>query len=58
MKDPKFTAEQYQSLYIYFNHLGEPAGFKYTSQIRAEEAWEELNDLQELDWTEVTHNFD
>ena len=39
------------------NHLGEPAGFKSTSKIVVEEAWKEWNDLQELGWTEVSHNF-
>ena len=42
---------------FYTNHLGEPAGFKSTRKIRAEEAWKEWNDLQELGWTEVSHNF-
>ena len=42
---------------FYTNHLGEPAGFKSTGKIRAEEAWEEWNELQELGWTEVSHNF-
>lgn len=42
---------------FYTNHLGEPAGFKSTSKIRVEEAWEEWNDLQELGWTEVSHYF-
>ena len=56
----KITSEQHQNLYTYFfytNHLGEPAGFKSTSKIRVEEAWEEWNGLQELGWTEVSHNF-
>ena len=43
---------------FYTNHLGEPAGFKTTSKIVAEEAWKEWDDLQELGWTEVSHNFD
>ena len=42
---------------FYTNHLGEPAGFISTSKILVEEAWEEWNDLQELGWTEVSHNF-
>ena len=42
---------------FYTNHLREPAGFKSTSKIRLEEAWEEWNDLQELGWTEVSHHF-
>ena len=43
---------------FYTNHLGEPAGFKSTSKIVAEEAWKEWNDLQELGCTAVSHNFD
>ena len=42
---------------FYTDHLGEPAGFKSTSKIQAEEAWKKWNDLQELGWTEVSHNF-
>ena len=42
---------------FYKNHLGEPAGFKSTSKIRTEEAWEEWNHLQEFRWAEVLHNF-
>ena len=42
---------------FYTNHLGEPAGFKTTSKIGVEEAWEEWNNLQELGWTQVSHNF-
>ena len=42
---------------FYTDHLGEPAGFKSTSKILAEEAWKEWNDLQEHGWTEVSHNF-
>ena len=42
---------------FYTNHLGEPAGFKSTSKARVEEAWKEWNSLQELGWTEVSHNF-
>ena len=42
---------------FYTNHLGEQAGFKSTSKIVVEEAWKEWNDLQELGWTEVSHNF-
>ena len=42
---------------FYTNHLGEPAGFKSTSKIRIEDAWEKWNTLQEQGWTEVYHNF-
>ena len=42
---------------FYTNHLGEPAGFKSTKKIRLEEAWDKWNDLQELGWIEVSHNF-
>ena len=42
---------------FYTNHLGEPAGYKSTSKTRAEEAWKEWYNLQELGWTEVSHNF-
>tara|TARA_Y100000739_G_C20406944_1_gene372699 strand:+ start:176 stop:466 length:291 start_codon:yes stop_codon:yes gene_type:complete len=42
---------------FYTNHLGEPAGFKSTDKIGLTEAWEEWNELQELGWTEASHNF-
>ena len=42
---------------FYTNHLGEPAGFKSTSKILAEKAWDKWNDLQAHGWTEVSHNF-
>ena len=42
---------------FYTNHKGDSAGFKFTSKIVVEEAWKELNYLQELGWTEVSHNF-
>ena len=42
---------------FYTSHLGEPAGFKLTSKIRLEEAWEQWHKLQEQGWTEVSHNF-
>ncbi len=55
----KITTEQYQNFIhtFYTNHLGEPAGFKSTRKIVEEEAWKEWNDIQELGWTEVSHNF-
>ena len=51
------TASKSLQILFYKNHLGEPAGFKSTRKIRAEETWEEWNDLQELGCTEVSHNF-
>ena len=42
---------------LYTNHLGEPAGYKSTSKIVVEEAWKEWHSLQEMGWTEVSHNF-
>ena len=55
----KITTEQHQNpTHIFYkNYHGEPAGFKSTNKIRVEEAWEKWNDLQELGWTEVSHNF-
>ena len=55
-KSPQNSIKVFTHIF-YTNHLGEPAGFKSTSKIRVEEAWEEWNDLQELGWTEVSHNF-
>ena len=43
---------------FYTNHLGEPAGFKSTSQICLEKAWDQWHKLQEQGWTEVSYNFD
>ena len=55
-KSPKSNIKVYTHTF-YTNHLGEPAGFKSTRKILVEEAWEEWNELQELGWTEVSHNF-
>ena len=55
-KSPQNSIKIFTHIF-YTNHLGDPAGFKSTSKIRVEEAWEEWNDLQELGWTEVSHNF-
>ena len=55
-KSPKNNIKIFMHTF-YTNHLGEPAGFKSSSKIRLEEAWEEWNDLQEHGWTEVSHNF-
>ena len=56
-KSPKNNIKVFTHTF-YTNHLGEPAGFKSTNKIRGEEAWKEWNKLQELGWTEVSHNFD
>ena len=55
----KITTEQHQNLYTYFLHESprRASRVKSTRKIRVEEAWEEWNDLQELGWTEVSHNF-
>ena len=55
-KSPKNNLEIYTHTF-YTNHIGEPAGFKSTSKIGVEEGWKEWNELQELGWTEVSHNF-
>ena len=55
-KSPKNNIEIFTHLF-YTNHLGEPAGLKYTSKIRLNDAWEQWNELQEHGWTEVSHNF-
>ena len=55
-KSPQNSIKVFTHIF-YTNHLGEPAGFKSTSKIQAEKAWEEWNDLQEHGWTEVSHNF-
>ena len=39
------------------NHLGEPAGYKSTRKMLAEEAWKVWNKLQELGWKKLSHNF-
>ena len=56
-KSPKSNIKIFTHTF-YTNHLGEPAGYKLTRKIRAEEAWKEWNKLQETGWTEVTHDFD
>tara|TARA_Y200000002_G_C22320041_1_gene512154 strand:+ start:171 stop:347 length:177 start_codon:yes stop_codon:yes gene_type:complete len=55
-KSPKYSIKIFKNKF-YTNHLGEPAGFKSTSKIRVEEAWKEWNNLQELAWKELLHNF-
>ena len=55
-KSPKNNTKILTHIF-YTNHLGEPAGYKSTRKIRAEEAWKEWNELQEIGWTEVSHNF-
>ena len=56
-KSPKSNIKIFTHTF-YTNHLGEPAGYKSTRKIGAEEAWKEWNKLQEIGWTEVTHDFD
>ena len=55
-KSPKNNIKTFTHTF-YTNHLGEPAGYKSTRKIRAEDAWREWNELHELGWTEVSHNF-
>ena len=55
-KSPQNNAKIFKYTF-YTNHLGEPAGFKSKSKILEGEAWEEWNDLQELGWAEISHNF-
>ena len=55
-KSPKNNIKVFTHLF-YTNHLGEPAGFKSTSQICLEDAWAQWYELQEHGWTEVSHNF-
>ena len=55
-KSPKNNIKTFTHTF-YTNHLGEQAGYKSTRKIRTEEAWKEWNQLQELGWTEVSHNF-
>ena len=55
-KSPKNNIKIFTHLF-YTNHLGEPAGLKFTSKIQLDEAWEEWIKLQEHGWTEVSHNF-
>ena len=55
-KSPKNNLEIYTHTF-YTNHIGEPAGLKSTSKIGVEEGWKEWTELQELGWTEVSHNF-
>ena len=55
-KAPKNNIKIFTHMF-YTNHLGEPAGLKYTNKISLDEAWKEWNDLQQLGWTEVSHNF-
>ena len=56
-KSPKNNVKTFTHIF-YTNHLGGPAGYISTSKIRADEAWKEWNQLQELGWTKVSHKFD
>ena len=55
-KSPKCNIKIFT--HTFYTNLGEPAGYKSTRKIRAEEAWKEWNKLQEIGWTEVSHDFD
>tara|TARA_B100001778_G_C18315882_1_gene506466 strand:+ start:353 stop:643 length:291 start_codon:yes stop_codon:yes gene_type:complete len=55
-KSPKNNIKIFTHLF-YTNHLGEPAGFKSTSKICLDMAWNQWNELQEHGWTEVSHSF-
>ena len=55
-KSPKNNIKIFTHTF-YTNHLGEPAGLKYSSKIPLDTAWEKWNELQQYGWTEVSHNF-
>ena len=42
---------------FYTNHLGEPAGFKSSSQLSVNAAWDKWYELHSKGWTEVSHNY-
>ena len=55
-KPSSYNIRIYTHLF-YTNHLGEPAGFKYSNKLYLEEAWNKWHKLQEYGWTEVSHAF-
>ena len=52
----RYSIKIYTHLF-YTNHLGEPAGYKYSNKVLLEEAWNKWHKLQEQGWTEVSHSF-
>ena len=43
-----------QAHIFYTNHLGEPAGFKFSERLSINSAWEKWNQLLQKGWTEVS----
>ena len=42
---------------FYTNHLGEPAGFKYSKRLSIDSAWEKWHKLHQKGWTAVSHDY-
>ena len=42
---------------FYANHLGEPAGYKFTEKLNIASAWENWYELHQKGWTEVNYHY-
>ena len=42
---------------FYTNHLGEPAGYKFSEKFNIDLAWEKWDQLHQKGWTEVSHDY-
>ena len=42
---------------FYTNHLGEPAGYKYSEKLNINLAWGKWHQLHKKGWTEVSHDY-
>ena len=42
---------------FYTNHLGEPAGYKFSQILSIGSAWEKWHQLQQKGWKEVSHDY-
>ena len=46
-----------QTHLFYTNHLGEPAGYKFSEKMNIESAWEKWNQFHQKGWTEISHDY-
>ena len=42
---------------FYTNHLGEPAGYKFSEKLNIDRAWDKWHKLQQKGWTEVSYDY-
>ena len=56
-KNSPKTNLKIQTHLFYTNHLGEPAGYKFSEKMNIESAWEKWNQFHQKGWTEVSHDY-